>query len=68
MQPSIEQIHLNTNSLVKEMACLKETIRIMNERNRRMESTVTHIAKFVGNELGISPNPDLEFRRLFSYD
>lgn len=68
MQPSIEQIHIYTHSLVKEMAGLKETIRILNDRNRRMEATVTHISTFVGKQFGISPNPDLEFRRLVSYD
>ena len=60
MQASIEQVHIYTQSLVKEMASMRETIKTLNDRNRRIEATLTHITTTLARQFGTPPTPDLE--------
>ena len=62
MQPSVEQIHTHTNSMVKEQASVRETLRAMNERNRRMEAALIHISSVLRAQFGSSPSAELELR------
>ena len=55
-QPSIEQVHIHTNSLVKEVASLKETVKALNERNRRMEAALVRISSVLEAQSGSSPS------------
>ena len=40
-QPSIEQIQIHTNYLVKDITALRITMKALNERSRCMEATMT---------------------------
>ena len=66
IQPSIEQVHVHTQSLVKEMATMKETIRLLNDRNRRMEDALVYITTTLKslNQFTTSPNAEFEDRTL----
>ena len=64
-QPSIEQVNIHTNSLVKDVTAMRITIKALNERNRRMETaleerdrrmeaTLLHISKTLGKQFDSS--------------
>ena len=61
-QPSVDHIYTHTNSLVKEQASVREALRAMNERNRRMEADLTYIRSVLKRQFGTSPSAELELR------
>ena len=60
LQPSVEQIHAHTNSLMKEQAAMRETMKAMNDRNRRMEAALVDILSVLRAQFGTSPSAELE--------
>ena len=64
LQPSIEQVHVHTQSLVKEMATMKDTIKLLNDRNRRMEDALVYITSTLKSQFASSPTPVFEERTL----
>ena len=60
MQPSVEQIYIHTNSLCKEQASMREMLRAVNERNRRLEAELVRISAILRTQFGSSPNDELE--------
>ena len=54
VQPSIEQVHTHTNSLVKEVASLKEAVRVLSERNQRMEAALARISSVLETQFSSS--------------
>ena len=59
-QPCIEQVHTYTFSLVKEVASLKETVEVLNERNRRMEATLARVSSVLETQFSSSPSAKQE--------
>ena len=64
LQPTIEQVHVHTQSLVKEMATMKDTIKLLNDRNRRMEDALVYITTTLKSQFASSPNTEFEERTL----